>query len=139
MTCCSYSFGRYSDELLTIDVTLMNPAEYPSPLSKYAVFDVRLRCKDVKKQIDLNNLTFYLLCNGKIYNSVDPFVNMELKQYIEASNAHTLFFGNPYVGYCESQLLTILFEPIHEVYYKPSTLVFHYKEYKFLPMISLTC
>ena len=82
---CRSSSGRFSDQLYAVEVTLMNPAEYPYPINKYTVFNISIKSKDREQTYDLSDFCFYLMSGMTIYNSVDIATDSELLKYIQGS------------------------------------------------------
>lgn len=112
------SSAVYSDDPLTIFITLMESKEYPPPLNQYHVFEIVLKFKQKDIAIPIVDFTFYLMCGNRIYNSIAPKMDKDIYRYIEASASYNQFFGIPTLGFREEQTSLVLFEKTSEVYYK---------------------
>ncbi|WP_313558830.1 hypothetical protein [Ruminiclostridium cellobioparum] len=132
------SSAVYSDDTLTIFITLMESKEYPPPLNQYHIFEFVLKLKQKDIAIPIDDFTFYLMCGNRIYNSIAPKVDKDIYKYIEASDSYNQFFGIPTLGFREEQTLLVLFEKTPEVYYKEPQIIIYYKPYQRLIPISLT-
>ena len=132
------SSGMYKDELMGIEVTLMDSAEFPFPVSRHTIFNITIRCKDREQLLELSHYRFYLMSGSNIHNSIDINQDAELHKYIYGSGNFSLFFGNTVAGWCESQYITILFPRMDEIHYKPSSIIFYYEPYERLIQIPLT-
>lgn len=125
--------GIYKEESYSIEATMMDASEYPIPLSSYVIFDIVVRCQDRQRCYDVKDFTFYIMTDGRIYNSIEINQVVELKEL----GTYQSFNGRAVVGFCEHQHITILFEHIEAVFYRESAILFHYKSNNQLSVISL--
>lgn len=130
--------GKYSNELFSIEATLLYPQECVPPLNQFIVYNISINCMDSSIAIDLRDFSFYLMCKNKIHNTIAPKDNMDLRRYIEYADAYGQFYGTALIGNSIKQSIDILFESIPETSYTETAIVFDYKDSKELHKINLT-